>query len=592
MSAPDLPDAPEAAAPASAPALPKTSWYSGLARKLLYGNVDRSAKARARVGLAILVFTIGYAVIGGRLVMFAAAPDRELAHRARTADAVGTARPDILDRNGEVLATDVRTPSLFAEPHRIIDVDDAVELLTAVLPDLDAVEVRKRLSSKRRFVWLKREITPKQRAEIYRLGLPGIGFLSENNRVFPNGNEVSHTIGAVNIDNQGIAGIEKWLDTRGLADLHMAGLATDRLQQPIELAVDLRVQHALRDELVLARNKFKAKAAAGLITDARTGEIVAMVSVPDYDPNNPREALDPTRINRLTTGVYEMGSTFKALTLAMALDSGKVTLNSVFDASHALQMGKFTIHDFHAQNRALTVPEIFTYSSNVGTARIALRLGVEHHKWFLRKVGQLDRLRTELPESAEPLWPRRWAELNTVTIAFGHGIAVAPLQAMMAIGALMNGGLMIPPTFIKRTEKEAMALATRVISPQTSEKMRYLMRLNVEKGTATKADVKGYYVGGKTGTSEKVVGGRYSKTKVLTAFTAVMPADQPKFLLLIMLDEPQGLPETHGFATSGWNAVPVGGAVISRVAPLLGIEPRYDLAPSDKLILASAKENR
>jgi cell division protein FtsI (penicillin-binding protein 3) len=360
----------------------------------------------------------------------------------------------------------------------------------------------------------------------------------------------------------------------------------------VELAVDLRVQHALRDELILARDKFKAKAAAGLITDARTGEIVAMVSVPDYDPNNPREALDPTRINRLTTGVYEMGSTFKALTLAMALDSGKVTLNSVFDASHALQMGKFTIHDFHAQNRALTVPEIFTYSSNVGTARIALRLGVEHHKWFLRKVGQLDRLRTELPESAEPLWPRRWAELNSVAIAFGHGIAVAPLEAMMAIGALMNGGLMIPPTFIKRTEKEAMALATRVISPQTSEKMRYLMRLNVEKGTATKADVKGYYVGGKTGTSEKVVGGRYSKTKVLTAFTAVMPADQPKFLLLIMLDEPQGLPETHGFATSGWNAVPVGGAVISRVAPLLGIEPRYDLAPSDKLILASAKENR
>jgi cell division protein FtsI (penicillin-binding protein 3) len=589
MSASDLP-APEVAVPVPAPA--RASWHSGLGRKLLYGNVDRAAKARARVGLAIVVFTIGYAVIGGRLVMFAAVPERELARRAGTADAVATARPDVLDRNGEILATDVRVPSLFAEPHRIIDVDDAVELLTAVVPDLDAVEVRKRLSSKRRFVWLKREITPKQRAEIYRLGLPGIGFLSENNRVFPNGNEVSHVIGAVNIDNQGIAGIEKWLDNRGLADLHRAGLATDRLQQPIELAVDLRVQHALRDELVRARDKFKAKAAAGLVTDARTGEIVAMVSVPDYDPNNPREALDPTRINRLTTGVFEMGSTFKALTLAMALDSGKVSLNSVFDASRPLQMGKFAIHDFHPQNRALTVPEIFTYSSNVGTARMALKLGVEHHKWFLRKVGQLDRLRTELPESAEPLVPKRWVELNTVTIAFGHGIAVAPLQAMMGIGALMNGGWLIPPTFIKRNEKEAMALATRVISQDTSEKMRYLMRLNVEKGTATKADVKGFYVGGKTGTSEKVVGGRYSKTKVLTTFTAVMPADQPKFLLLIMLDEPQGLPETHGFATSGWNAVPVGGAVISRVAPLLGIEPRYDLAPSDKLILASAKENR
>src|SRR5437588_7059669 len=202
-------------------------------------------------------------------------------------------------------------------------------------------------------------------------------------------------------------------------------------------------------------------------------------------------------------------------------------------------------------------------------------------------MGQLDRLRTELPESAEPLVPRNWGELNTVTIAFGHGLSVAPLQAMMGVSALMNGGYLIPPTFRKRSEQEAMALATRVIKSDTSEKMRYLMRLNVEKGTASKADVKGYYVGGKTGTSDKVVGGRYSKTKVLTSFTAVLPADQPRYLLLIMLDEPQTTPETHGFTTSGWNAVPVGGAVIARIAPLLGVEPRFDLPPSDKLILAS-----
>jgi len=326
--------------------------------------------------------------------------------------------------------------------------------------------------------------------------------------------------------------------------------------------------------------------------DPRTGEITAMVSVPDYDANNPREALDPTRINRLTTGVFEMGSTFKALTLAMALDSGRISLNDSFDARTALQYGKFTIHDFHAQNRVLTVPEIFTYSSNVGTARMALKLGVEHHKWFLRKLGQLDRLRTELPESAEPLVPRNWVELNTVTIAFGHGLSVAPLQAMMGVSALMNGGYLIPPTFRKRSEQEAMALATRVIKPSTSEKMRYLMRLNVEKGTATKADVDGFYVGGKTGTAEKVVAGRYSKTKVLTSFTAVLPADQPRYVLLIMLDEPQGIPETKGFATSGWNAVPVGGAVIERIAPLLGLAPRFELPSSDKLILASVRESR
>ncbi len=575
--------------PAERAAPPRQRWGGRLVHRLLYArNGDLAVKARARIGLIILVFAIGYAVIAARLVMFAAAPEGQGTRRSGSHDAVATARPDILDRNGEILATDVRMPSLFGEPQRIIDVDEASELLTAVMPDTDAGELRERLGSKRRFVWLKREITPKQQEQIHRLGIPGIGFLRENKRVYPNGTQVSHLIGHVNIDNQGIAGIEKWLDARGLADLHLAGLARDRLQQPIELAVDLRVQHAMRDEVVAARTRFKAIAAAALLTDVRTGEIVSMVSVPDYDPNNPREALDPTRINRLTTGVYEMGSTFKALTVAMALNSGKITLKSSFDARVPLQYGRHTIHDFHAQNRILTVPEIFTYSSNIGTARMALSLGVEHHKSFLKKIGQLDRLRTELPESAEPLAPRQWGELNTVTIAFGHGLSVAPLQAMMAFGALMNGGHLIPPTFLKRSQRDAMALARRVVKPATSDQMRYLMRLNVEKGTGTKADVTGYYVGGKTGTSEKVVAGRYSKTKVLTAFTAVMPADAPRYALLIMLDEPQPLPETHGYATSGWNAVPVGGTIISRIAPLLGMEPRFDLEPAEKLILASA----
>jgi cell division protein FtsI (penicillin-binding protein 3) len=562
-------------------------------RALLYGkDVDRGAKARARVGLAIAAFTVIYAGIAARLVLFAAWPEAHVARRGGSLDAVATARPDILDRNGEILATDVKVPSLFAEPRKIIDIDEAVELLTAVLPDLETSELRERLATRRGFVWLKRDITAKQQQEIHRLGIPGIGFLKENKRVYPNGAEVSHLIGHVNIDNQGIAGIERWLDGSGLADLHRAGFATDRLQQPIELAVDLRVQHALRDELIAAQEKFKAKAAAGLVTDVRSGEVLAMVSEPDYDPNNPREAIDPNRINRLTTGVYEMGSTFKALTLAMALDSGKVTLASSFDARMPLRYGKFSISDYHAQRRVLTVPEIFTYSSNIGTARLALSLGVEHHRAFLKKLGQLDRLRTELPESAEPLVPKRWGELNTVTIAFGHGLSVAALQAVMAVGALVNGGYMMPPTFLKRTAEQAQALATQVVKPETSDKMRYLMRLNAEKGTATKADVKGYYVGGKTGTAEKVIGGRYSKNKLMTTFMAIMPADQPCYLLFIILDEPQPTPETHGFATSGWNAAPTAGKVIARIAPLLGLEPRLDLPPADRLILAASRDGR
>ncbi len=561
--------------------------------RLLYDNkIDRAAKARARIGLAILLFAAVYSIIALRLVMFAAASDGRNPHRAVSGDAIATARPDILDRNGEILATDVRVPSLYAEPRRLIDVDEAVELLTADLTDLDATELRERLSSKRGFVWLKRDITPEQQHEIYRQGLPGIGFLNENKRTYPNGPEVSHLIGHVNIDNQGIAGMEKWLDGHGLAALHMAGLATDRLQNPVNLAVDLRVQHALRDELVAAHTKFRTLAAAGLVLDVRTGEIIAMVSEPDYDPNNPQEALDPTRINRLTTGVFEMGSTFKAFTIAMALDSGKFTLKSSFDAHGPMHVGRFQIHDFEPENRMLTIPEIFTYSSNIGAARTALAMGVDAHKAFLKKMGQLDRLRTELPESAEPIVPRHWGELNTITIAFGHGLSVAPLQALMGVGALMNGGFLIPPTFLKRTEEEAHALGKRVIKPETSEMMRYLMRLNVEKGTARKADIPGYYIGGKTGTADKVINGHYSKSSVLTDFMAVIPADKPRYLLLIMLDDPKALPETHGFKTSGWNAVPVGGAVVARIAPLLGVEPRLDLPDADHLILASMKESR
>jgi cell division protein FtsI (penicillin-binding protein 3) len=569
---------------------PRESWWQRLIRGLLYGrSVDRTAKARARVGLAILAFAAIYAIIGGRLVMYAVGADSHSARRSAAQDAIATARPDIVDRNGAILATDVKAASLFGEPRRIIDKDEAIELLTATLPDLDVGEVRDRLSSKKGFVWLKREITPKQQQDIRRLGIPGIGFFRENKRVYPTGNEVAHLIGLVNIDNQGIAGMEKWLDDNRLSVLHQAGFALDHEQSPVELSVDLRVEHALRDELLKAKEKFHAKAASGLVTNVNTGEIVAMVSVPDFDPNNPKEAHDPDRINRLTTGVYEMGSTFKAFTLAMALDTGKYDLNSTWDARGPLHYGKFTIHDDEPKGRFLNMKEVFTFSSNVGAARIALSQGVEAHKAFLRKMGQLDRLRTELPESASPLVPRHWVELNTVTIAFGHGMAVAPLQAVMGVSALANGGLLIPPTFLKRTEEEARAVAKRVIKPETSEKMRFLMRLNAEIGTARKADVKGYYIGGKTGTAEKVVGGRYARKRVLTAFTAIIPADKPRYQLLIMLDEPQPLKETYGFITSGWNAVPTAGNVISRIGPLLGIEPRFDLPPPDRLILAASR---
>ena len=566
----------------------RKSWRERLGPGLLYGqNVDRALKAKARIGLVVAVFVLIYGVIAMRLVMFAMAPEPHGSRRVPQ-DRLTATRPDILDRNRLILATDINSPSLYAEPRRIknLDVDEAVEYLTPVLPDLDATELRDRLSSRRGFVWLKREISVKQAQEIRRIGIPGIGLMSENRRIYPNNAEVSHLLGYVNVDNQGQAGIEKWLDVSGLAALHLVGLATDRLQKPVELSVDLSVQHVVREELIAAAEKYKAIAAAGILLDVRTGEVISMVSLPDYDPNNPRQAVDPQRFNRLTTGVFELGSTYKALTLAMALDSGKTTLASTFDARQPLVYGKFTIDDFHGQKRILTVPEIFTYSSNIGTAKMALALGIEHHKWFLKKLGQLDRLRTELPESAEPLVPKYWAEINSATIAFGHGLSVAPLQAAMGIGALVNGGYLIPPTFLKRSEAQATEMAVRVIKRETSDSMRYLMRLNVEKGTATRAEVNGYYVGGKTGTSEKVVDGHYSKHKVLNTFTAILPADNPRYLLLVMLDEPQATAESNGNDTSGWNAAPTAAKIIARAAPMLGLMPRYDLPPAERLIMA------
>jgi cell division protein FtsI (penicillin-binding protein 3) len=570
------------------PSLQKEPWRQRLVRSLLYGrNVDRAAKARARVGFVMLAFVAVYAVIGGRLLMFATGADSRGARHATVQNS--RARPEIVDRNGESLAIDVKAPSLFAEPRRIIDKDEAIELLTATLPDLDTGEVRERLSGRKGFVWLKREITAQQQQDIHRFGIPGIGFRRENKRVYPTGNEVAHLIGLVNTDNQGIAGMEKWLDDNILTALDQAGFALDYELSPLELSVDLRVEHALRDELQKAKEKFSAEAASGLVINVKTGEVVAMVSLPDFDPNKPKQAHDPDRINRLTKGRYEMGSTFKAFTLAMALDTGKYDLNSLWDARGPLHYGKFAIHDDEPKGRFLNMREVFTFSSNVGAARIALSQGVEAHKAFLRKMGQLDQLRTELPESDKPIVPKPWGELNTITIAFGHGIAVTPMQAAMGVNALVNGGYLIPPTFLKRSEEQAMEIAKRVIKPETSEKMRYLMRLNAEIGTARKADVKGYYIGGKTGTAEKVVKGRYVKKRVLTAFTAILPADKPRYQILILLDEPKPLKETYNFITSGWNAVPTAGNVISRIAPLLGVEPRFDLPPSDRLILAASK---
>lgn len=546
----------------------------GLFRRLFRLRADKS---RARITLAMICFVGLFAVIGGRLVMLGVQPEEERGPRRAASSEIGAVRPDILDRNGEILATDITMVSVFAEPRNVIDPDEATELLTAVFPDLDATTLRNELSTERGFIWVKREITPRQQAEVHALGIPGVGFLPENKRVYPNGVAAAHVLGFANIDNVGIAGIEQWIDRQ---DLVLPGEAiapgdTPELA-PVRLSIDLRVQHAVRAELVAAMEKFSAIAAAGLVLDVRTGEVISLVSLPDFDPNVPADAQRPDRINRINVGVYEMGSVMKAVTTAMAIESGRFSINSVLDARGSLRFGRQTISDYRGENRPLTMPEVFIHSSNVGTARMALALGAEHQQVFLRELGLLERLRTELAESAAPLVPARWGEINTATISFGHGIAVQPLSASMATAALVNGGYVIPPTFLMRSEEDAQAVANQVVSRETSEALRYVMRLNAEQGSARSAAIAGFYVGGKTGTAEKVVDGRYARDKRLNTFFAVAPADDPRYLFLTILDEPKALPETHGFATSGWNAAPTTGEIIERVAPMLDIPPRFE----------------
>lgn len=533
-----------------------------------------AGSARNRLVIAMACFAVAFGGLTARLVQYGMeVPERNA--RASAGFATLASRPDLVDRNGRLLATDIRTASLFAEPRRIVDVDEAVEKLRTVLPELNERNTRKRLSSDAGFVWLKRELTPRQRAAIHDLGVPGVYFRAESRRFYPGGPLASHVLGTVDVDNKGIAGFEKFVDDEGLAVLAESGLTIDEDMGEVPLSIDLRVQHVLRDELSVAMRKYRSIAAGGVVLNARTGEVVSMVSLPDYDPNEPRTALHKDRMNRVTGGAFEMGSTFKAFTTAMALDSGRVSIDDSFDATKPIRIARHTINDFHAKRRWLSVPEVFIYSSNIGTAKMADTVGIDGHKEFLHRLGLLDRMSVELPEIEKPNQPRTWKKINSVTISFGHGVTTTPLQTASAAAALLNGGFLIPPTFQPRSEEEANALAKRVLRETTSNSMRFLFRLNVEKGSGRRANVPGYNVGGKTGTAEKVVNGRYDSSVRFNAFLAGFPMDDPEYVVLIFIDEPKPEPGKKS-ATAGLNAAPVTGNVVRRIAPILGMRPNFE----------------
>jgi cell division protein FtsI (penicillin-binding protein 3) len=523
------------------------------------------ARGRYRFRLACLAFALAFLLIGGRLVTLGFTGMGQGA--GGLYDISSTVhRPDILDRHGRLLATDIKGATLYADPAKVVDIDELAEQVTSVLSDVDAKALRAKLRAGGRFVRIKRELTPKQQEEIHELGLPGLAFIEEYRRVYPMGATASHVVGLVDVDNKGLAGIEKFID-----DNPQLTMSDD---QAVTISLDLGAQHVMREELSKAIKIYHAKAAAGIVMDVHSGEVLALASLPDYDPNRREQALDKDRLNRVGFGVYEMGSVFKVFTVAGVLDMGLASMRTHYDASSPIHYASFTIDDFHGQHRSLSVPEVFIYSSNIGAAKMALEMGVDRHRAFLKKLGLMNRVSTEIGDSAAPIIPTHWQKLNTMTIAFGHGMSVTPIQLAASTLPLVNGGIAVAPTFLPRSREDGMAGGSRVLKSETSSAMLKLMRLNVLKGTGKRANADGYRVGGKTGTAEKVVGGHYSTSTLLTSFLSTFPTDAPEYLVLVMLDEPQRVAESSNQATAGVNAAPTAGKIIERIAPILGVAPR------------------
>jgi cell division protein FtsI (penicillin-binding protein 3) len=485
-------------------------------------------------------------------------------------------RPDIVDRNGRMLASDIKVYWLFADPGQILDADETVEKLSRVLAPEDMVGLRARLAGKSRFEWVKRGLSPKLAAKVHNLGVPGLHLIDEPQRIYPAGRTAAHILGHTNVDNRGLAGIEKYIDV-GLQTASSAQeAASDGGRRRVSLSIDLRVQHALYDELMAAKQRYDAAAVGGLVLDIRSGEVLAMASVPGYDPNQREQALIEGRHNRFYYDAYELGSVFKGFAVALALEEGLVGVSDKIDVLTPIRMGRYTLRDRHAKSQHLTVEEVFTHSSNTGAARLALAAGGEKQRAFFRRLGLMDVVVTELGPTAGPLFPDPWREINTMTAAYGHGFSVPPFAFAVATAALVNGGFKVQPSFFPRSA-DAAGPGERVISEATSAAMRQLFWENVENGTGRQSKVSGYRVGGKTGTAWKPAKGGYSEDKVITSFVGAFPMDDPQYLTLVVIDEPK--PEAPGKRTeAGHNAAPTNAALVTRIAPLLGIAPlrRFD----------------
>ncbi len=479
-------------------------------------------------------------------------------------------RLDITDRNNELLAVNLPTASLFINPRLAIEPKESLDKLSKILPGIDKKKLIKKIKEGKSFAWVKRDLTPKEHQDIFNLGLPGFYFQREQKRVYTYGNLFSHIIGYVGRDLNGLAGAEKYFDKF----LSNKEEVIDRraMNGKLTLSLDARLQNILHSEMTKTMKKFSAKGASGIIADPNNGEILAMVSLPDFNPHNPGSAKPEQLFNSTTQGVYEVGSGMKSLTIAIGFDSGTTKINDAYNLSY-MKVNGFQVRDYHSMSGWHSVPHIFLKSSNIGVGQIMLAIGKKNLQKYLKDLNLLDKLKIELPEKGKPIYPRfaDWTDLALTTMSYGYGISESPAHFVQGMIPVVNGGTFYPLTIVKIKDKKYLK-GRKVFKKQTSDDMLKLLRLVVAKGTGSKAKIPGYYVGGKTGTANIAVNGRYDKNKRISSFVGVLPATKPKFLIYVVFNEPKGIKETYGFAGGGWTGAPTVQAVFKKLIALYGIK--------------------
>ncbi|KGB83428.1 cell division protein FtsI [Rhodovulum sp. NI22] len=556
--------------------------------RLRHEQMRDQARTRAEGRLLILgvLFFCAFSAVGARMGLLAASEPQE-PRAAASGAAIVAQRADITDRSGRILATNLATHSLYAQPPLMIDKEGSARALAKIFPDLNEQKLLAQFTGKRKFLWIRKKISPEQMQQVHDIGDPGLLFGPREMRLYPNGKLAAHVLGGTSFGREGVrsaevigtAGVEKAFDTY-LRDPANGG-------QPLRLSLDLTVQTAVRQVLFGGMKLMNAKGAAAVMMDAHTGEIVSMVSLPDFDPNDrPRplvegDASDSPLFNRAVQGVYELGSTFKIFAAAQAMELGLVNPDTMVDADAPLVWGRHRIGEFHNKNYGplLSVTDVIVKSSNVGTAKIALQIGTERQRDFLGKLGFFEATPVELVEApgARPLLPPRWSDINTITVSYGHGLSASPLHLATAYSSLLNGGKRVQPTLLAGGRP---ATGERVVSERTSAAAREMLRQVVVRGTASFGEVPGYSVGGKTGTADKPrPSGGYYENKVITTFASVFPTNDPKYVLVVTLDEPEDTTGPEPRRTAGWTAVPVAAEIIRRAAPLLGLRPEIEPQP-------------